>query len=439
MRTWLLVAWATVLVLPAPAGAGARVADAGASELPPPVICLHGFRGDATTFDGAVDPLRAAGLEPLPLTFVPTSGTQGIPGTAREVIGPMIDEALAAAGYPPGQRFSVLAHSLGGLAIRHLAEREGWEERVDRVVLLAVPNRGAYTGLGRAACGLPRSSPWRGCGCDARRGSPFLDELGTRPPEALAARYLSIGASWRGTPMPGGGDLDGSGQGHANDGVVATESPYLEGVPFRIWKGRGPSRHTRLCCNAVIVDWIVGFLAHGTVPEESPYPRSDTAADLCSPDGAGRTQASGTDNAEVPPPDAGWVTIRVDAGPAVDPLVQFKIREGRLQLQLDGEPVVDQRTRRAPRGDIVHVAALAPGAHDLAARWDVVFRSATDRHLPASSRPEEVGFSVPADGFATRQFTVSPGQPLEVVIRMHRRATVGLQGDTWIEFLAPSP
>lgn len=440
MRAGLLVAWAVaVSTLPAPVHAGARVSPGGEDELPHPVICLHGFRGDASTFDGALEPLRAAGLEPLPLTFVPASGTQGIADTAREVIGPMIEEALDTAGYPEGQRFSVLAHSLGGLAIRQLAEREGWEDRVDRVVLLAVPNRGARTGLGSAACGLPRSSPWRGCGCDTRRGSAFLDELGTRPPEDLAPRYLSIGASWRSTPMPGGGDLDGSGHGHANDGVVATESPHLDGVPFRIWKGRGPSRHTRLCCNAVIVDWIVGFLAHGAAPPESAYPRAEVADDLCAADGGHVASRPGAGPAVEAPADAGWVTIRVDAGPAVDPLVQFKIRQGRLRLHLDGERVLDRRERRVPLGDIVHTVALAPGTHDLAIRWDVVFRSATDRHLPASSLPEEVGFSVPAEGFATRQFTVSPGQPLEVVIRLHRRATIGVQGDTWVDFGVPAP
>ncbi len=434
MRAALAAALLVSLLLPAPAAAGARVSGGETVDLPTPVICVHGFRGDATTFEGALEPMRAAGLEPLPLTFVPTSGAHGIAETARGIVGPMIDDALAGAGYPEGQRFHVLAHSLGGLAIRQLAEREGWDERIGRVVLLAVPNHGARTGLAGASCGLPTRSPWRGCGCDTRRGSPFLADLGTSPPAELAARYLSIGSSWRGTPMPGGGDLDGSGRGHANDGVVATESPHLDGVPLRIWKGRGPSRHTRLCCNSVVVEWITGFLAHGTLPEELAYPRAEVAADLCASTGSGEPPRA-ADGVDAVPADAGWVTLRVDAGPAVDPLVQFKIRDGHLQVFVDGEPVVDRSERRAPRGEAVFTLPLAPGDHQLSVRWDVVFRSATDRHLPASSLPDEVGFSVPAEGFASRRFEVAPGGPLEIVVRLHRKATVGIQGDTWVEFV----
>ncbi len=437
--------WATAAAMALFLVAPLSAARADDDALLPPVICLHGFRGDATTFEPALEPLRAAGLEPIPLTFVPAAGDQGIGPTATDVIGPMIEVALAEHGYPPGQPFGVLAHSLGGLAIRHLVEGAGWGERVTRVVLLAVPNHGAHTGLGSAACTLPPGDPWRACGCDTRSGSPFLAELGSAPPPEVAARYLSIGASWRGTPMPGGGDMDGSGQGHANDGVVATESPYLEGVPFAIWKGRGPSRHTRLCCNSVIVDWVTGFLLDGSLPSPVPDPQSRIAGDLCeepriaAPGGGaaldtGSTDSTGPAGPAEPDPGAVELVIRVDASAAVDPLVQFKIRRGRLQLRLDDVEVLDHSERRAPRGDPVHSAALGPGEHRLELRWDVVFRSATDRHHPASSRPTELGFSVPDAGFATFVFVVEPGVPVDIVARLHRKASVGLQGRTWIEF-----
>ncbi len=424
--------WLRLAVALAAAVWTAAASGQDARPLPHPVVCLHGFRGDASTFDGALGPLRGAGLAPIPLTFTPTDGHTGLAGTAEEVVAPAVEAALAAHGYPEGQRFSVLAHSLGGLIARHLLEGGVWADRVDRVALLAGPNHGARTGLGQAACGLPRSDPWRQAGCDTRRGSPFLAQLGTAPPPELASRYLSVGSSWRGSPMPGGGDVDRSGRGHANDGVVATESPYLEGVPFRIWKGRGPSMHTRLFCNGVITAWMVAFLVDGTLPAEDEQVRTRVAADLCQ-DGSGDVYLE-AGAADPLPADAAWVTFRVDASGAVDPLVQFKLRRGRLHLRLDDREALNLEQWKVPRGELVHAEPLAPGEHVLEVRWDVVFRSATDRHHPLSTRPDEVGFSVPDEGSARLVFEVEPDRAQEIWIRLFRKAGLGMQGRAWIEF-----
>ena len=456
-----------------PGRGGGEGTDAGGSGSqatmvgePRPVICLHGFNGDASTFVAALEPLRAAGLDPIPLTWSPPDGRTGIAGTAVQVVGPLIDAELSRRGYPRGQRFSVLAHSMGGLVARQLVELEGWDARLDRMVMVSVPNRGARTGLGGGACTLPPTHPWRCAGCDTRRGSPFLDELGTVPTPDLAERYLTIGASWRATPMPGGGDLDGSGRGHANDGVVATESPYLDGVPLRIWKGRGPSQHTRLLCNSVVMGWMVGFLVDGTVPEEEEDGRTQIAQDLCRVgDGAGRDGA--TAEGAVPldversaasantvscggeEPGSGWngsaegdleselatFRIRVDASQAVDPLVQFKIRRAHLVVRLDGEVVVERTERKVPRGEPLPAGQLLPGEHTLEVRWEVAFRSATDRHHPLGMAPDDLGFAIPDDGFAVHAFSVGADETTEVLIRLYRKAAVGVQGRTWVEFL----
>ncbi len=432
--------WRAVAAALALGTAVAAAADPGDTPgddppLPHPVICLHGFRGDASTFEPIIAPLTAAGLAPIPLEFAPADGDMGLAATAEEVVSHRVDAELSARGYPDGQRFSVLAHSLGGLVARHLIENGGWTDRVDRVALLAVPNHGARTGLGQAACGLPPSDPWRQAGCDTRNGSEFLVALGTHPPQELTARYLSVGSAWRGSPMPGGGDMDGSGQGHSNDGVVSAESPYLDGVPLRIWEGRGPSMHTRLFCNGVITGWIVDFLVDGTLPELDTDPQFQVAPDLCyDPGGAEGEVRPGGDEVAPAPADAALITFRVDAGGAADPLVQFKLRQGRLHLRLDDRDAVTLEQWKVPRGEPVHAEPLAPGEHVLEVRWDVVFRSATDRHHPAGTRPDEIGFSVPDEGNARLVFEVEPERSQEIWIRLFRKAGVGSQGRGWVEF-----
>ncbi len=274
MRGLLLVALAGLAALPA------RAADREPAERLP-VICLHGFNGDATTFDAALPLLAEAGFDPVALTWEPADGRQPLERAALQVVAPMIEAALAERGYPEGRRLSLLTHSMGGIVARVLIERHGWDARVERVAMLSLPAHGARTGLGNAACGLPPADPWRAAGCDLRDRAPLLAELGTAPPAGVAARYLTISTLWRGSPMPGGGDLDGDGRWHGNDGVVASESGALDGVPFVIWEGRGPVQHTRVTCNDRVVGWAVAFLADGSVPEVADDHRRAVAGDLC--------------------------------------------------------------------------------------------------------------------------------------------------------------
>ncbi len=391
-----------------------------------PVLCVHGFNGDASTFDAALEVLRAEGLEPIALTWEPASGDQGLAQAAELVLAPAIEAALTERGFPPDQRISFFTHSAGGLAVRHLVERHGWGERVDRVVMLSLPARGARTGLAAHACALPRSVPWRGVGCDMRQGSEFTEELGTAPPEDLAARYLSIASAWRGSPVPGGGDLDGDGLSHGNDGVVVTESGYLEGVPFAIWRGRGPSAHRRVSCNATVLAWAAEFLARGTVPAH-PGHRA-TAADAC------RESAPYVSSA--PPPAVPRVPLRlvVDATPATDAFVRFKLRQCRLQLLLDGELLVDDVRRKPHSDDVGFDVDIPAGEHVLALRWEATFRSATDRHHPLGSAPEPLGFSVPESGWASTTLVLDPGDSGLVQAILLRRPSVGLQGQTSVEW-----
>ena len=128
------------------------------------------------------------------------------------------------------------------------------------------------------------------------------------------------------------------------------------------------------------------------------------------------------------------MAIAVDAAGAVDPLIRFKIHRAQLQLLVDGEVVVDSTERKAPDGSVLWQSDVAPGEHVIAVRWTVKFRSATDRHHPMGSAPEDVGFAVPEYGVASEAVTVGAGQAATVTAKLVRKASVGVQGRSWVEW-----
>jgi len=158
------------------------------------------------------------------------------------------------------------------------------------------------------------------------------------------------------------------------------------------------------------------------------------------PPAAGQADDRATTTSATPewtPPEQipGTLKVTVDASEAINALVHFKIREGHLQLFLDGASVVDRTERKPPKGLLVYVDQLPAGEHRLEARWDVTFRSATDRHHPMGSAPEELGFSVPQVGFASAVVTIQPHGVHEVTVLLRRKSAGGLQGDTWVEWV----
>lgn len=136
---------------------------------------------------------------------------------------------------------------------------------------------------------------------------------------------------------------------------------------------------------------------------------------------------------EVEAPPA-TIVIRLDVEGALDPLIRFKTRTGRLVVRVDGETVVDRDDRKAPTDEPIHEALLPAGDHLIELRWEVAFRSATDRHHSMGTEPEELGFSVPEAGFASHVVSLEPGQRVDLTARLFRKATVGVQGKSWVEW-----
>lgn len=185
-----------------------------------PVVFLHGWTGDATTWAIMAPELAADGFHVLDfdaaapglqlLAFAPDARNETIEEIAATDVLPEIRRALAAAGLPPDAPFDIVAHSMGGLVGRVLVERQGHGAQVATLTMVGTPNRGSPMS-GEWLC---RSAPdaWHGSCLQMEAGSPFLDGLGYAPRPASTA-YATIGGS--------------------KDSVAPDRSVRLDGVPHQ--------------------------------------------------------------------------------------------------------------------------------------------------------------------------------------------------------------
>lgn len=175
-----VVVLAAVGVAPWPGAAqvpAAPEADAIAPESEIPLLLVPGWRDDAED----IDALRMAFVEmgwPGPrvraVSFEDPVGSNV--EHAREIA-----EAVRSMRLRTGaERVDVVAHSMGGLAVRHYLHFEGGAEEVRRVVFLGTPHRGTVAAM----------LAWGEGGREMVPGSEFLDRLnqtGGGVPEGVEA------------------------------------------------------------------------------------------------------------------------------------------------------------------------------------------------------------------------------------------------------------
>jgi hypothetical protein len=219
-----------------------------------PVVEVSGLGSDGTGFAALTRTLQDDGVPVLdfdvsqdgvqPLVF-PREAADSVPALAEQVVAPLIEEALARAGYPADQTVDVVTHSTGGLVMRDLVERRGWADRVDDLVMVAVPNHGST-----AVWLETRGGPFSGLGKDMRPGSAYLDSLGYAEPPGEA--YTTFGGD---PPLFRWVALVGWGVGF--DDQVPSLSPFLDGAANNVY----PSFHGRLLDRADVVAKIVATLS----------------------------------------------------------------------------------------------------------------------------------------------------------------------------------
>ncbi|MCD6513180.1 MAG: hypothetical protein J7K61_06230 [Thermoplasmata archaeon] len=247
-----------------------------------PVVLIHGWIGSTSkelinfTWYNITQKLVAHGFKVLDfdltkpgiqwLEYEPGWENHHIPWIAAKV-SQKIRNALILNGYPPNQTIDIVAHSMGGLVARFMAEHymadvdywnnswsygdngEPWygdgdgdvvigPEQIDDLIAVASPCHGVPPNINESIIRIINFAKfpwWIAQVPDMVYHSPFLNAMGYRTTELID--YYGIGGDigwiFGGVPV----DFDGDGIKHYSDGLVPAEGPYLEGRPLYILTG----------------------------------------------------------------------------------------------------------------------------------------------------------------------------------------------------------
>ncbi len=275
-----------------------------------PVVLIHGW--GASVNDGILNftwwnltqKLQQQGYEILDfdtstpgiqyLRYAPGWNDHHIPWIAARV-SDAIRHALVMNGYSPDQTVDVVAHSMGGLVARFMAEHpdadvdywnSSWQpgdegtpwhgdgdgdvsldgRQIDDLFMVGTPNHGVPPNLKDRFLDLLSylPIPWWACQTqDMVYGSTFLQAMGYQG--CGIVDYYAIGTDI-GFTIGEPRDFDGDGVNHTTDGLVPTESPYLEGAPLYVVTGKawpqGEADHiSQIAVNEQVHRYIIGHLS----------------------------------------------------------------------------------------------------------------------------------------------------------------------------------
>lgn len=204
------------------------------------VLMLHGMGRSTFIFRDMAAALREAGYDAVAISY--PSLTKGIAGHADHL------EALLG-GLEATDCVSFVTHSLGGLVVREVLNRDGaWRDKVDlgRVVMLAPPNQGS-----ELAVALQPLPPY------AWIGGPSAVEIAAGPPFAALPADIEVA-------IIAGGTTDGRGfnpllSGN-NDGVVTVAETELAAARERMTVN---TIHTVIAASPETIGATLKFLASG--------------------------------------------------------------------------------------------------------------------------------------------------------------------------------
>ncbi|MEM2934884.1 MAG: alpha/beta fold hydrolase [Candidatus Thermoplasmatota archaeon] len=271
-----------------------------------PVILIHGWIGSISstllnyTWWNLTQKLQEKGFKVLDfdlnkpgiqwLTYEPEWQEHHIPWIAAKV-SQKIRDALVLNGYSPNQTIDIVAHSMGGLIARFMAEHymedvdywnDSWDESGypwygdgDADVVIGAYQIDDLIAVGTPCHGVPPNIneyflkniikytyfPWWVAQVpDMVYNSPFLQAMGYNT--SYLIDYYSIGGDigiiFGDFPR----DFDNDGIARYSDGLCPTESPYLEGRPIYILEGAawplGKEDHISLIAiNEKVHDYII--------------------------------------------------------------------------------------------------------------------------------------------------------------------------------------
>jgi len=274
-----------------------------------PVVLIHGWAGSATnwllnyTWFNITQKLQQQGHHVLDFDTI-TPGIQflrydpgwqdhHIPWIAARV-NDAIERALVLNGYHADQTVDIVAHSMGGLVSRFLAEHDGadvdyWNDswmpgdsgypwygdgdvditlssdQIDDLIVVGTPCHGVPPDINAsllAALEYLHFPWWIGQVQDMIYHSKFLDAMGYQACNLVD--YYAVGGDIGfivGTPM----DFNEDNITSMSDGLVPTESPYLDGCPLYVvtgsaWPTGNADHVSMLAVNEDVHEYILSNL-----------------------------------------------------------------------------------------------------------------------------------------------------------------------------------
>jgi len=211
------------------------------------VLLVHGIARSRKTFSKMREALARAGFDATAISYASTRRTLEAHAAGLEALLDRLEGS---------ETISFVAHSMGGLVLRHLMARDGaWKRRVRprRIVLIAPPNQGSAI---------------------ARRLAPFppyaalFGEAGRQlTPEAVAASVPPLGVPFA---IIAGGRGNGTGfnpfLGGDNDGTVAVSETALDGAEQFLLV---PAIHALICSYPETIRATVNYLRTGRFEGDS--------------------------------------------------------------------------------------------------------------------------------------------------------------------------
>lgn len=289
----------------------------------PPVMLVHGFTGDASTWALLDEHIRALGFETVREYYVYNDKDgQSIPAQAKGLARHIRDRV--AKGEKDGiktQDVDVVAHSMGGLITRHLISRlpHLYDGNIRKLIMVGTPNNGCgdfdnYFGWGLAKV----FDMHREAADQLYYRSPFILDLNKDVKDGL---HLD--------PKVQYGLIYGSGVG-SGDGVVDTTSALLSGVhsvPFfglthsPVMSMLGPSLTEDQKVFDQITEWLVTDIPLGE------YRWIDMSIDSI----VGEAYIA---NENYVKDDIYWERLSESDTRSIDLLEDLKTEEGRLNIVL---------------------------------------------------------------------------------------------------------
>jgi triacylglycerol lipase len=139
-------------------------------------VLVHGIYNSAQSMELIKWTLESRGWRVYSISIKPSDASITFEAMARQL------DAFITANVPAGEKFDLIAFSMGGLVSRYYIQKMGGYERVHRFVTLSTPNHGTFWALLGGRAGVREMRP----------GSAMLHDLNGDASKLRAVNYTSM-------------------------------------------------------------------------------------------------------------------------------------------------------------------------------------------------------------------------------------------------------